>query len=451
MKTLRLTSFGIRGFIGDSLTPKTVMDYASAFGSFLEGGTVLLGRDTRSSSPMIHAEVLSSLLAAGCDVVDFGVCPTPVLQYSVKPYKARGGVSISGGHNGMGWNAVTLIDSEGALFESVSGEAVMDLFHAGDFRFASWDQMGRHSHALDFFDPYLAALEKHINADGIRDADLRILIDPVGGAGCSYLKAFARRFGFSLIPMNAEPSGYLAREPEPRPRSALQMASIIKHLKGDAGFLLSSDMGRMSIVTETGEPASEEYTFAIIASHILSKKTGTIVTNCCTTRAMDDITALKKASLVKAKVGQASIIAALADEDGLLGGEGCGSVACPEFSQAFDGFLMMALVMEAMAENNCTVSELLNALPRYHIVKKAVPCGAHDGYKAVEYLQSEWAPSTKGEVDLTDGVRVDWEDGWIHARISQTEQIVRIISEATSKAKAEKRADELKRVIRREI
>ena len=451
MKTLRVTSFGIRGFVGESLTPRVLIDFASAFATFVEGGRVLIGRDTRYSSQMIHSAVVSGLLSAGCEVVDFGICPTPIVQFSVVPMKAAGALSISGGHNPMGWNALMLIGADGSFLSPLGGETVLDVFHAGDFRKADWQHMGSVQNANDFSTPYFDALEKHINVPAIRKAGLTALIDPVGGAGCSFLESFAARFGFSLVPVNAQPSGYLAREAEPRPRSALQMASIIKRLGGHVGFVLSSDMGRLSLVTEDGEPASEEYTFAVIADHILGKRTGTIVTNCCTTRTIDDIARSRNATVVKTPVGQAFVVSALMDEQGILGGEGSGSVALPAFSRAFDGFLMMALVLEAMAEKGKPLSELIKGLPRYHIVKKRVLCDSRKGYHALEILRDRLVDQAGGRVDHTDGMRVDWDDGWVHARASQTEQMIRVISEAKNRAVAEQRAEDISRIIEQEV
>ena len=447
MNKLRLASFGIRGYVGESLPPTLAIDFASAFATYVDGGRVLLGCDTRYSSPMLHSAVLSGLMSAGCEVLDFGVCPTPILQYAVAPYEAAGAVSISGGHNAMGWNAVTLIGADGAFLEPVGGETVLDCFHARDFLKRDWRGMGTVRRVGDFDLPYFEALAQHVNVEAIQQADFTVLIDPVGGAGCSYLPLFADQFRFRLVPINAQPSGYLAREPEPRPRSALQMASIIPHTGGDVGFVLSSDMSRMSVVTETGEPTSEEYTLALIANHKLAKQSGTLVTNICTTRTVDDVARAHGASIVRTRVGQAYVMAALADTGGVLGGEGSGSVVLPAFSYAFDGLLMMALVLEAMAESGRSMSELLQDLPRYSIVKRSVPCGSREGYRAIDLLKQHEPFLQDGRVDLTDGLRVDWPDGWVHVRTSQTEQIVRVIAEAVTQEEAERRAETATRIL----
>jgi phosphomannomutase len=444
---LRLASFGIRGFVGESLTPKAVMDFACAFGTFVEGGRVLVGRDTRYSSPMIHAAVVSSLVSCGCEVLDFGICPTPLLQFSARPCGAAGAVSISGGHNGMGWNALALIGPDGAFLEPVGGETVLDIFHAGDFLKAGHNAMGEVRAHTGFAGPYFEALVLQVDAAAVRARNLTVLIDPVGGAGCPFLEAFARHLGFNLVAINAQPSGYLAREPEPRPRSALQMASFIRYVKGDIGFVLSSDMGRLSIVTEVGEPVSEEYTFALIARHVLGRRQGPVVTNCCTTRTIDDIASARGVPVIRTAVGQAFILSALADEQAVIGGEGSGSCALPEFSRAFDGFLMMGLLLEAMALRGATISALLGELPRYHIVKRRIPTAARSAYQALDAIRERIGELGEGRLDFTDGLRVDWEDGWLHVRPSHTEQIMRVISESTSRATAEARAETTVRII----
>ncbi len=445
--TLRLASFGVRGFVGQSLTPKVVMDFASAFGTFVEGGRVLLGRDTRYSSPMIHAAVVSSLVSCGCEVLDFGVCPTPLLQFSVKPHGAAGAVSISGGHNGMGWNALTLIGADGAVLEPASGETVLDTFHAGGFLRRDPAGLGQVRPMVDFFAPYLQSLGALVNLAAIRKAGFTVLIDPVGGAGCSFLEEFARALGVHLVAINGQPSGYLPRDPEPRPRSALQMASFIRHVKGHVGFVLSSDLGRLSLVTEAGEPASEEYTFPLLARHVLGKRRGPVVTNCCSSRMVDDVAAVAGVPVVKTDVGQAFVMARVADEQAVIGGEGSGSVALPDFHPGFDGFLMMALTLEAMAESGQPLSALVGSMPKYHMVKKRLACGSREAYRALQLFLARVPEFNALHLDLTDGVRLDWEDGWLHARASHTEQLIRVISEARVRAVAERRADDVLRLI----
>ncbi|MFT5123288.1 MAG: phosphomannomutase [Kiritimatiellia bacterium] len=448
MKGIRLASFGIRGFIGESLSPRILMDFACAFGTFNEGRRILVGRDTRYSSDMLHECVIAGLISCGCEIIDFGICPAPILQYNVQGYQAAGAISISGGHNGSGWNALTLIGNDGAYLNPQGGQIVLDYYHAANFNLAAWDGMGSLVQDSNFSQPYFEALAAFLDVDAIRARNFTVLIDPVGGAGCAFLEPFAALLGLKLIPVNGEPSGYLARDPEPRPRTARHLCGIIGHVGGDVGFVLNSDMSRLSLVTETGEPASEEYTFPLIADHVLRKQSGIIVTNTCTTRTLDAVANSRESQVVKTAVGQAHVLARLIDEDGMIGGEGNGSVAVPAFSRAFDGFLMMGLVLEAMVKRQKTVSELLAELPRYHVVKQMYACSSSDAYHALDRLRIELLEDPEIlAVDLTDGVRVDWLGVWVHARASRTEQSIRIISEATTMALAKGKNDFVRRIL----
>lgn len=441
MKTLRLSGFGIRGFVGESLAPEDVIEFAAAFAAYLEGGRVLIGRDPRASSPMLHAAALSSLLAAGVETLDLGVCPTPAIQWAVPRLAAAGAIAISGGHHPAGWNALLLIGPDGGPLEPAAGEQVLDLYHAGVALRRGAKDIGAVRSVEGLADEYLSALERQVDADAIRAARGRIVADPVGGAGCEYLAAWARRFGVEVAAVNGEPSAYLARDPEPRPRTARPIGAILRALDGRAGFVFSSDMGRCALVTETGEPLSEEYTFALVADHVLRRSPGTVVTNGCTSRMVDDLAARYGAPLVKTAVGQAYVISAVRDEQAALGGEGSGSVALGRFALAFDGLLAMTLILESLALDGAPLSRRAEELPRYEIVKRSVACDPGKGYRALDRLRERLEREGGGALDETDGLRMDYEDGWVHARASRTEPRVRVISEARERAVAEARAE----------
>lgn len=450
MNRLRLANFGIRGFVGESLTPRAVLDFASAFGAFTEGGFVLVGCDTRTSSPMLKAGTLSALLSAGCRVMDCGVMPTPMLQHAVPKQRAVGAISISGGHNGMGWNTLSLIGPDGALLNPQAGEKVLGFYHAGSFIHQPWDQMGTLEEGIDLDRDYFSALEAALDVEAIRKASFTVVIDPVGGAGCPFLRTFADRLGLTLLPVNGETSGYLARDPEPRPRTARQLTSIVTHIRANVGFVLSSDMGRLSLVTETGEPVSEEATFPLILQHLLKNGKGgsVVVTNGFTSRSVDDLVDQHRGQLVKTGFGQAQIVSALIDEGGLAGGEGNGCVVVPSFSLAYDGFLMMGLVLEALAQSKKPLSRMISSLPRYHMAKRQIPMGSTSSailLNALSEALAEW-PETVS-LETGDGVRMNAADGWVHARISRTDDAMRVTSESSTKTIAERRAEEVIRLL----
>lgn len=227
------------------------------------------------------------------------------------------------------------------------------------------------------------------------------------------------------------------------------MASVIGALKADAGFLFSSDAGRVSLVTEDGEPLSEECTFALLTRHMLEKKAGTVVTNCCTTGAVDEAVRSRGGTLVKTRVGQPYITAAILDEGALLGGEGNGSVCIPAFSRGFDGFLAAGMILEMMAAHGKKLSDLRRELPPLVMIKRRIDCDSQRGYAALNALRDLYRHTAEGRVDTTDGLRVDEPDGWVHVRVARTQQAVRIMAESESREWAENKVRDMERLLRR--
>jgi len=440
MKLLKIGISGVRGIVGDSITPKLVMDFAAAFGTYLNSKPVLVGRDTRISGPMLQAACLASLLSTGCDVLDLGICPTPILQVMVKKWKARGGISITAGHNDIKWNALTFINREGTYLNPFQGAEVLDIYHLGRFKKASTDGLGQMRNVAQDADEYFTGLRAFLDAEAIRKAGLKVVIDSSNGAGAYFLERLAGVFGFELIPVNNEPNGFFPHDPEPRPRNAQQVVSILKVVGADIGFLLNSDVSRISIVTETGESLSEEFTFPLVADEYLKDHCGPVVTNLSTSRMIEDVARNRGCPLVRTKVGQSYAIQSLLQEEAVLAGEGSGGVALAAFHPAFDGFLTMGFILETMARQRKTISRLVGELPRYHIVKEKIYCPPLKVHSVVSEVKNFFRGR---EIDTSDGVRVEDKSGWVQVRASGTEPMIRIIAEDELKNKARERADEV--------
>ena len=439
---LKIGISGVRGIIGPSMTPRLVMDFAAAFGTFLDGKPVIVGRDTRVHGPMVRAAAVSALLSAGCDVVDLGICPTPILQKAVRRRKAGGGVAVTAGHNDIRWNALAFIDAEGRHINPFQGEEVLDLYHLGAFTKADTDGLGRLSFgtAVQDFDPYFEELAAFLDADTVRKARFKVVIDACAGAGAPLLARFADSLGIALVPLNDEPNGFFPHDPEPRPRNAAQCVSVVKTVGADAGFLLNSDAGRVSLISETAEALSEEFTFPLIADAVLARRPGPVITNFSTSRMIEDVARNHRSPIVRTRVGPAHIFLALGQEEGVLAGEGSGGIAVPAFQPAFDAFLAMGIVLETMARTGRTLSELAGRLPRYHIVKEKVYCPAarvHDAIDAVTKLFGARAFNTG------DGLRIEDRRGWVQVRPSGTEPMLRVVAEDKSRERARARVDEV--------
>jgi len=440
MKLLKIGISGIRGIVGETIVPELVMDFACAFGTYLDLKKVLVGRDTRISGPMLHEATLSALVSTGCNVFDLGICPTPIIQYMVKHLKAKGAVSITAGHNDLKWNALTFINQDGTYLNMFQGEEVLDIYHLGKFTKVSVDHLGQIESIDDYLDFYFKKLKKFLNTESIKKARFKVVIDPCNGAGAKIIDVFSQQLGFELIPVNNEPNGYFPHDPEPRPRNAQEVASVMKVVNADVGFLLNSDVSRVSLVAENGETLSEEFTLPLIANYYLDRNQGTVVTNHSSSRMIEEVARGKNCPVVKVKVGQSYSIQSLINEDGVLAGEGSGGIAIPEFQSVFDGFLTMGLILEIMAVRKKKVSELIVELPRYHIVKEKIYCPPTKIHSVVNEAKKLYADR---DIDSADGIKIEDKDGWIHVRTSATEPMIRVIAEDRSKEKARERVEEV--------
>lgn len=445
MKLLKIGISGVRGIVGDSITPKLVMDFAAAFGTRVHSRPILVGRDTRISGPMLHAAGLAALLSTGCDVLDLGVCPTPILQYMVPRLRAGGGMSITAGHNDIQWNALSFINQDGMALNPFQGAEVLDIYHLGKFKKASTDRLGRIRDVALYADEYFDGLRAFLNAEAIGKARLKVVIDACNGAGAPFLEPMARALGFELIPVNHEPNGFFPHDPEPRPRNAQQVVAVIKAVGADVGFLLNSDVSRVSCVTETGESLSEESTFPLVAAEYLKERCGPVVTNLSTSRMIEDVAHSRNCPLVRTKVGQSYAVHALLQEEAVLAGEGSGGVALAAFQPAFDGFATMGYILQTMAERGRTISRLVGELPRYHIVKEKIYCPPARVHSVVSEVKKFFR---RHEIDASDGIRVEDKSGWTQVRTSGTEPMIRVIAEDRVKAKARERAEEVSAFIR---
>ncbi len=440
MKLLKIGISGVRGIVGESVTPKLVMDFASAFGAFVGGKPVFLARDTRIHGPMLRSASVSALLSSGCDVVDLGICPTPILQHAVRHGSAGGGISVTAGHNDIHWNALTFIHADGTYLNSFQGAEVLDLYHLGRMEKADTDHLGALRGETAAVDRYFEALGAFLDAGAIRRARFKVVVDACSGAGAHLLERFAALLGFDLIPINNEPNGFFPHDPEPRPRNAQQVVSVVRAVGADAGFLLNSDVSRVSLVSETGESLSEEFTFPLVADAWLAGHPGVVVTNFSTSRMIEDVAAAWRSPIVRTKVGQSYAIQALLQEEGVLAGEGSGGVAFPAFQPAFDGFLTMGHILETLAKSGRRLSALAGALPRYHIVKEKIYCPPSIIHSVVDAAETLFHGKA---VDTGDGLRAEDRGGWVQVRISATEPMIRVIAEDRSKERARAKADEI--------
>lgn len=450
MRSFKLGNAGMRGVVGVGLTVERAINFASALGTMVDGGKILIGMDTRNSSNMLRHAVASAMLGCGCRVFDAGIAPAGVIHYLTPHLKMSGALLIGGGHQGMGWNATIPIASDGSYLNSIHLQELFDIYRSHQYRLAAWDQV----HQLETvsesaMDGYLEALSKVVNVKAIKKAKLTVVVDFCNGSGGVIVEKFAEKFGINVVAINKIFSGILPHEPEPRPRSASQVQAIMGPLKANAGFVFNSDVSRMSIVTNTGEPLSEEYTAVLTADHLLTRNPGVrVVTNICSTRSLDDIVARHGGTLFKTRVGQAGVIDRMGELNAAIACEGSGSLTSSEWVRGFDGFYLMALVLEAMVEQGKTLDELAASIPRYHIVKSTVHCQAAHAYSLIRGVRDKVKDA---QITEDDGIRIEWPDGWVSLRSASTESVIRMISEAKTREKAVDREFYLRGLIERQV
>jgi phosphomannomutase len=431
---LMVSVSGIRGRVGAGLTPEVVMSYASAFGAWSaamdRSRPVVVGRDSRVSGPMFHRCVVAALQSVGVRVIDLGLTTTPTCQLAVEHHHAGGGLMISASHNPIEWNALKFVSSTGLFLDAAEGAAMRALV-GQPFPRATWDQLGvveaddeapsRHIDAL-------LALPM-IDVARIRARKLRVALDCCRGAGAVIMPALLERLGCEVTVINLEPDGRFPRPPEPVAENLKELEQLVATTGADVGFAVDPDVDRLALVADGGSAIGEDYTLALAARVVLSKKPGTVVTNLSTSRIVDDIAARAGGRVVRAPVGEVNVAIRMRDEKAVVGGEGNGGVILPDLHLGRDAPLAAALVLQLLSEGEETLSQIVSHYPRYAIVKDKLdrpPVALDAVYQALR------TTFTGAQVDMQDGLRLSWPDSWVHIRPSGTEPIVRVIAEAPS-------------------
>ncbi len=425
--------------VGTGLTAAHVLDFASAFGTFLERpSTVVVGRDPRASGVMMREGAAAALMACGHGVVDLGIVPTPVIQHAINRLGAAGGVSIGASHNAPEWNALKFFGARGSYLSTAQASELLDIYHLKKFAFADWAGIGRLRTEQDAIDRYLDELASVYDFARLRN--FRVLADCCNGTSALILRRLIERFDFGCILMNEKIEGVtFAHEPSTtRDTVALQLAPMMTPLKADAGFLFDADSDRIAIADETGAAISEETILPLLADYLLPRGPGRLViTNLSTTALLEEVAAPHGAKVLRVPVGRQAAIDALGGyrpEQVALAGEGTGAVMMPRFRFVYDGIASMLAILSMMAERGCGLSTILAAYPKYSILKGQVPLVSQRIPALLSRLQERFAD---GQASTIDGLRVDWPGRWLHVRVSQTEAIVRVICEQRGEAPRE--------------
>jgi phosphomannomutase len=440
MKTLKIGITGVRGIVGETFTPEVAVGFSQAFGTYLDGGRILVCRDTRASGPMVRAAVIAGLLAAGCEVIDLGVSPTPSLQLAVTWLKADGGIAITAGHNPSQWNALKFVRNDGLYLNPTQAEELLDIFHQGEFAKANWEQIKPAIRCQDPIEHHIQLLKNVFDVEAIKNRRLRVAVDCCNGACSRLIPLLLKEIGCEVLAINDDPGATFPHAPEPKPETMAVLSAIVKAGHADIGFAHDADGERLGIVTELGQALSEELTLAVAARIRLEQKTGTVVTNVSTTSAIEQIAAVYGGAVVRTQVGQIYISESMIELNGVLGGEGSGGVTVPELHSTHDSAAAVGLILEGLARTGKPISKLVQDLPRLRMLKYNLTLEPNRLYSVLQNFRLA-IEREQLTYDSTDGIKVVLPQGWIHVRASNTESMIRVIVEAEETRSAQNLLD----------
>jgi phosphomannomutase len=435
---------GLRGVVGESLTPLVALRYVAAFAQIVPAGPIVLTRDGRATGAALADCIRGGLLAAGRDCLDAGIAATPTIGVLVRQFSAAGGIQISASHNPPAYNGLKLFSHEGRVIPAAAGELIAAGYRSGKSAWAAHDLYGRSLPCGDTVNRHLDLALATVDVERIRRRRFKVLLDSNHGSGSILGLRLLDSLGCEPIVVGQTPDGRFEHPPEPLADNLTDIARRVVNCGAAVGFCQDPDADRLAIVDENGRYVGEEYTLAICAAHVLNQRPGAVVTNCSTSRMTQDIAERRGVPFFRSAVGEANVVDEMLAHDAVLGGEGNGGVIDPRVGYVRDSFVGMALVLDAMAARGVPVSKLADELPRYAIVKTKIALPAEQVAASLVRLEKYFSDA---HADRLDGLRLDWPGKWLLVRASNTEPIVRAIAEAPSVAEAQRLCDEAARVV----
>ena len=445
--TLIKSISGIRGTIGgkpnDNLTPVDVVRFAAAYGTYILSQTntskakIIIGRDARISGSMVQALVSNTLIGLGIDVIDLGMATTPTVEMVVPKENAQGGIILTASHNPKQWNALKLLDSKGEFLNAAAGAHILDIADKENFDFASVDDLGKISKNNTSLEMHIQEVINHplVTVDKIKASGLKIVVDGVNSIGGIAIPALLKEFDLEVIELYCEPNGQFPHNPEPLKEHLGALSEKVIETGADLGIVVDPDVDRLAFMDENGEMFGEEYTLVACADYVLSKKSGNTVSNMSSTRALRDVTEKHGGSYFSSAVGEVNVVTKMKEVDAVIGGEGNGGIIDPQLHYGRDSLIGTALFLSLLSGLKLSVSELKKTYPEYFMSKGKIEL---EPSMEVDHLLNEIKKKyTDNKPNTIDGVKIDFENSWVHLRKSNTEPIIRVYTEAPSQLEAD--------------
>ena len=450
--TLIKSISGIRGTIGggvgDALTPLDIVRYTASYAAFIKkqgnsSNTIIIGRDARISGEMVSNIVSGTLIGCGFDVLDVGLSTTPTIEVAVQLEQSAGGIILTASHNPKQWNALKLLNGKGEFLSAKDGEEILELAENDAFTFTEVDDLGTYTFDDSFNDKHIDEVLKLNLVDGdlVKSAGFKVVLDAVNSTGGFMIPRLLERMGVECIKLFCEPNGQFPHNPEPLPENLTEISKLVISEKADFGIVVDPDVDRLAMVCEDGSMFGEEYTLVAVSDYVLSKTPGNTVSNLSSTRALRDITNNHNGNYEASAVGEVNVVEKMKATNAIIGGEGNGGVIYPEMHYGRDALIGVALFLTQLAERKISAKALRDSYPNYFISKNKIQLTPEID---VDAILSALEDKYKNEqITTIDGLKIDFKEGWVHLRKSNTEPIIRIYAESEGEEKANEFANNM--------
>ena len=450
-QSLIVSISGLRGIVGEALTPAVAAEYGAVFGTFLrdqaraEHGrpVVCMGRDSRPSGLMVQSAVTAGLCSAGVDVIDLGIVTTPSVGIMVRHLGCSGGVVITASHNPLPYNGIKLLNAQGMAPPAATAGRIRQAFLDKALHYVPSPECGRVTSNAHSDEVHVGKVLAVVDPAAIAARGFKVVLDSVNGAGARPGKRLLAALGCKVKAINASPTGLFAHEPEPTEKNLQGLCRVVCKAQADIGFAQDPDADRLAIVDGQGTYLGEEYTLALAACHVLGKTPGVAAANLSTSRMIDDVAARTGSRVVRTPVGEANVASAMIEHGCVIGGEGNGGVIDLRIGPVRDSLVAMAMVLQQMAETGQTVQQLADQIGHYVMHKDKFTASPDQAARILDLARQRFS---RAKVDTRDGYRFDFVDGWLHLRTSNTEPIMRVIVETRDEATARGYLDQVEQI-----
>ena len=448
--TLIKSISGIRGTIGgkagEGLTPLDIVRFTSSYAKFIfnqkhASNVIVIGRDARISGEMLTNIVSGTLIGCGFNVLDIGLSTTPTVEVTVQNEFAAGGIILTASHNPKQWNALKLLNNKGEFISAADGELILQYASSDDFVFSDINQIGSYKFDDSFNDKHIddvLALDL-VDVELIKSKNFKVVLDAVNSTGGFIIPRMLEKLGVECVKLYCKPNGQFPHNPEPLPENLHEISKKVVESQSDFGIVVDPDVDRLAFVCEDGSMFGEEYTLVSVADFVLSKKSGNTVSNLSSTRALSDITKKHKGEYFASAVGEVNVVEMMKQNNAIIGGEGNGGIIYPELHYGRDALVGIALFLTQLAEKNLSCLSLRNSYPNYFISKNKIDLDP--SINILNIFEQLALKFSKYKTNTIDGLKIDFEEGWVHLRKSNTEPIIRVYSESNSKIKSDKMAE----------